>query len=204
MFFYKFATVLLLLLMQEIFIYLQLGFEHITDPGGYDHILFIAAMTSVFSFNKIKELFVTVTAFTLGHSLSLAFAVLGYAPFDSALIEFLIPVSIILTATSNLFLPERRERFLPAYFAVFFFGLIHGFGFANYLKSLLGKSGEILIPLLGFNIGLEVGQILAALILLLVAGGLRRVKFSQRDTVLIINAFVVGVAMTVLQKVWLW
>jgi hypothetical protein len=189
----------------DFLIFLQLGLEHITDPNGYDHILFIAAMCSMLSFEAWRKLLFTVTAFTIGHSVSLTLAVLGYSPFDASLIEFLIPVTIILTCLFNLAKPERKdEQQINLYSLVLFFGLIHGLGFANYLKSLLGKGGNLFVPLLSFNIGLEIGQLIIAAFVLVLILFFQKINFSRRETVIFLNAFVTGIALTILQKVWIF
>lgn len=155
--------------MESFLIYLKLGFEHITDINGYDHILFILALCIVYSVQEWKKVLILVTAFTLGHSLTLALAVLEIITVDSAFIEFLIPVTIILTCLANVMGYKHRtisrSSYEPSnmyiqYVLAVVFGLIHGMGFSNYLKSLLGKSENIVLELFAFNVGLEVGQLL--------------------------------------------
>ncbi|PWJ43662.1 HupE/UreJ family protein [Sediminitomix flava] len=168
--------------MEEISIYLKLGLEHITDPNGYDHILFIVTLGAIYSLVDWKKVLWLVTAFTLGHSITLVLAVLDVVDVNASLIEFLIPLTIALTAFSNIFynknsknrIYENRNsktanKDILRYTSALLFGLIHGLGFSNYLSSLLGKEAEIVLPLLSFNIGLELGQIAIVLVLLLVS-----------------------------------
>ncbi|MDP6907920.1 MAG: HupE/UreJ family protein [Flavobacteriales bacterium] len=137
--------------------YLQLGFEHITDLNGYDHMLFLLALCAAYRYSDWKKILVLVTAFTVGHSITLALSVLNIIPVNSVWIEFLIPVTILATAINNLF--SRKEKVAGAtYLMALAFGLIHGMGFSNYLRSLLGD--ELLLPLLSFNLGIELGQLL--------------------------------------------
>ena len=148
--------------------YFELGLQHITDLNGYDHILFLLALCAPFSISQWKKVAVLVTAFTLGHSLTLALAVLELVHVSSEWIEFLIPITILITAIYNglsaIFNKEGRTHssarvlsIYPSYLLALGFGLIHGLGFSNYLRSLLGS--EIMWPLFNFNLGLEVGQL---------------------------------------------
>lgn len=145
--------------MSQFEMYLRLGFQHIVDVHGYDHIVFVLVLCAAYQLNQIKKVLVLVTAFTVGHSLTLALSTLNIVNISSDIIEFLIPATILITAISNvLFLRSGNHRFV--YVITLFFGLIHGLGFSNYLKELLGKESNIVKPLLAFNIGLELGQIL--------------------------------------------
>ncbi|MCF8463340.1 MAG: HupE/UreJ family protein [Flavobacteriales bacterium] len=137
--------------------YFQLGFEHITDLNGYDHMLFLLALCAAYQYFEWKKILVLVTAFTVGHSITLALAVLNIIPVNAAWIEFLIPITIAATAAKNL-IAKQQKTATATYFMVLGFGLIHGMGFSNYLRSLLGD--ELLMPLFAFNIGIELGQLL--------------------------------------------
>ena len=147
--------------MSELFAFGTLGFRHITDPHGADHILFLLALAAIYRFKDWRECTWVVTAFTLGHSVTLALAVTGAVVLPSRVIEFLIPVTIVATALENLFVRDRSaalwgRRYRPVFAGVF--GLVHGAGFANYLRSLFVD--RIAVPLFGFNVGLEVGQLI--------------------------------------------
>lgn len=147
--------------MQDFKLYFDLGWHHILDWQGYDHILFLLALCGIYTMSDWKRVLVLVTAFTIGHSITLALSVLNIVHVNSALIEFLIPVTILITALSNILNKKPKPKAIRLkYTLALFFGLIHGMGFSNYLKSLLGKSSSIIVELLGFNIGLEFGQLL--------------------------------------------
>jgi hypothetical protein len=157
--------------MEELFLYLRLGFKHIIDLGGVDHILFVLALTLRYIWTDWKKILILVTAFTIGHSLTLALSTLSLLDIPVNWIEFLIPVTILITAVSNFWVKdfEFKQRYSAHYGLALFFGLIHGLGFSNYLKSLLGKEDSLLGPLFSFNIGLEIGQILIVMVILAVS-----------------------------------
>jgi hypothetical protein len=147
--------------VSELLAFGTLGFRHITDPRGADHILFLLALAAIYRFRDWRECVWVVTAFTVGHSVTLALAVTGALVLPSALIEFLIPVTIVATSLENLIVRDKSaalwgRRYRPVFAGVF--GLVHGAGFANYLRSLFVD--RIAVPLLGFNLGLEAGQLI--------------------------------------------
>lgn len=150
-------------------LYFTLGLQHIADLKGYDHILFILTLCAVYNLKEWKRVLVLVTAFTIGHSLTLALATLDLIRVDGDLIEFLIPLTIFVTALANLL--ARKQQVSPLlhymkYGAGLFFGLIHGLGFSNYLRSLLGAERGLVLPLFSFNVGIEVGQIIIVSIIM--------------------------------------
>jgi hypothetical protein len=151
-------------------LYFKLGLHHIADLKGYDHILFILTLCAVYSLKEWKRVLILVTAFTIGHSLTLALATLDLIRVDGDLIEFLIPLTIFLTALANVF--SRQQNVTSTlhyikYSAALFFGLIHGLGFSNYLRSLLGSESGLVLPLFSFNVGIEAGQILVVALIML-------------------------------------
>lgn len=168
--------------MNDFGLYFQLGWEHIADIRGYDHILFVAALCLRYLISDWKKVLILVTAFTIGHSITLALSVLNMVNVSIEWIEFLIPVTIFITAFSNVF--ERkfdfRTRFPMIYFLALFFGLIHGLGFSNYLKSLLGKSTNIVGELLAFNLGLEFGQLLIVAAIMIISWIIVRLMRAPR------------------------
>lgn len=157
--------------MQDFWLYFGLGKDHIADLQGYDHILFVAALCLRYLFRDWKKVLILITAFTIGHSITLALSVLNVVNISTAWIEFLIPVTIVFTALSNVWEKkfEFKTKFPLIYFLALFFGLIHGLGFSNYLKSLLGKSSSIAGELLAFNLGLEAGQLLIVAAIMLIS-----------------------------------
>ena len=158
--------------MNDVFIFVHLGFRHIIDVNGSDHMLFILALVIRYLVTDWKKILVLVTSFTIGHSITLALSTLAWIHFPMHLIELLIPITILLTAISNLFVKDFSfsSKYHIIYYFALFFGLIHGLGFSNYLKSLLGKEESIVLPLFSFNIGLELGQ-------LLIVGGILVLSF---------------------------
>jgi hypothetical protein len=188
-------------------LYFQLGIQHILDIHGYDHILFVLALCAVFIPRDWRKIIILITAFTIGHSLTLALATFRVVNVNSNLIEFLIPVTIAITALITLLKPKPLNgRSIPInYFLALFFGLIHGLGFSNYLKSLLGKEASIWQPLLAFNLGLELGQLVIVGIFLLLTSilvGLAGVK--RREWTLIISAFVFGISLMLMLDTKFW
>ena len=191
--------------MEEFWLYFTLGREHIADFTGYDHIMFVTALCLRYTFGEWKKLLVLVTAFTIGHSLTLALSSLHIVTISSAWIEFLIPVTIVLTALSNVWQKETvvQSKFPVIYFMALFFGLIHGLGFSNYLKALLGKDENIVIQLLAFNIGLEAGQLLiVAGILLITFVCLRFIKLNRREFIVLLSGAVFGIALIMAIERW--
>ena len=156
--------------MSDFGFYFSLGWEHIISWDALDHQLFILALAAIYLLKDWRQVLVLVTAFTIGHSLTLALTVLNVIHFPSNWIEFLIPCTIVATAVSNLF----QKNFSPKsirinYFLALFFGLIHGMGFANKLRYILAKDQSIGWSLFGFNVGLEAGQIAIVIIILLIS-----------------------------------
>lgn len=143
--------------------YLQLGIDHILDTQGYDHILFVIVLSAIYPVKAWKKIVVLVTAFTLGHSLTLALSALGILEIDANLVETLIPVTIMITGLVNVYKIYKGNlyegKIYLNYILASCFGLIHGLGFSNYFKAILGKEASILQPLFAFNLGIELGQI---------------------------------------------
>ncbi len=194
-------------MMSEFWLYFDLGTEHILDIKGYDHILFVISLCVLYSIVDWKKVLILVTAFTIGHSITLALATLGIITMDLRLIEFLIPVTIFITAVSNLFSSETVERSKVQinYIYASFFGLIHGMGFSSYLKSLLGSDTSIFTQLFAFNLGIEVGQILIVGVFLGVTAILQSIFWvSKRDWIMIISSAIAGIALTIMIENKFW
>ena len=209
-------------------VYLRLGFEHLLDLQGYDHILFLAVLCAAYSLTRWRELLILVTAFTIGHSVSLALATISLVRVDSALVEFLIPVTIVATALFNLALvqrdgrPRRRSGKAAAkrrgrkprnatkrrverrsrYAAALLFGVIHGLGFSNFLRLALGQERDILVPLLSFNIGLELAQIVVAAVLLVAAFIATRVSVPERAWNIVVSTAAGATAAVMAAQRW--
>ena len=182
--------------MEDFNFYLGLGWEHIMSWDALDHLLFIAVLTAIYLFKDWKQLLILVTAFTIGHSLTLALSVLDIIRANSDWVEFLIPCTIFLTAIYNLFHTKFTVRSVRInYLLALFFGLIHGLGFANIIRFSLAEGQSLFIGLLGFNIGLELGQIVVVFILLLVSHLVINIfKASRRDWVIFLSAAVFSLA----------
>ena len=191
-------------------VYLRLGFEHLLDLRGYDHILFLAVLCAAYTLARWRELLVLVTAFTIGHSVSLAVATLRLVRVDTGLVEFLIPVTIVATALTNL-TGLRRED--PAqhrvsarplrYALALVFGVVHGLGFSNFLRLALGEERSLFLPLLSFNIGLELAQIVVAVGVLAVAlAAVRLLSLPERLWTFLLSALAGGVAAAMAVQRW--
>ena len=157
--------------MEQFFFYLRQGFEHITDVEGLDHIVFIVTLCAVFSHRQWRHLLILVTAFTIGHSVSLALAALSIVAIDAQLVETLIPVTILLTSIYNVSAKGAQTGRLRANYALALgFGLIHGMGFSNFFSAMMMGIGEsVILPLFSFNLGIELGQLIIVSVMLLVS-----------------------------------
>ncbi|WP_373519736.1 HupE/UreJ family protein [Pricia sp.] len=158
--------------MQDFWFYIKLGLDHVLDINAYDHILFSTALALPFTFKSWKNVVVLATIFTITHCASLAVSSYDLVVIDSGLIEFLIPVTIVMTAILNLLYVKSGSKGNNIWLHVLataFFGLIHGFGFSNYFKMLMMEEDDILSPLLGFALGIEVSQVIIVLSILVVS-----------------------------------
>lgn len=161
--------------------YLREGVYHITDWKGYDHIIFVMALCLPYLLKDWRKVLVLITAFTLGHTITLALSVFNKIIVPTHWIEFLIPVTILITALENLMSNNTdKTHTYWRYISALAFGLIHGMGFSNYLRSLLGRSENIFTQLLAFNIGLEAGQVLIVITALLISFLFVQVLNTQR------------------------
>jgi hypothetical protein len=176
--------------------YLREGFYHITDWKGYDHILFVMALCLPYFLKDWKQVLILITAFTIGHSITLALSIFNKILIPSTWIEFLIPITIIITALENLFRNNTQPRPVRfRYVSALLFGLIHGLGFSNYLKSMMGKSENIITQLLAFNIGLELGQLLIVLAVLMVSFiFVRLLNIKQREWTVFVSGSIFGIS----------
>jgi hypothetical protein len=182
--------------------YLLLGLQHILNWQALDHLLFILAITCIYTLTDIKRLFYLVSAFTLGHSLTLILATLKLIEISADWIEWLIPCTILITALTNLRFKDRQKP-KNTYWMVTAFGLIHGLGFSNYLQSLLGKEAGIIGPLFAFNDGLELGQmIVVAVILGLGTLLMHMLHVRQRTYVLVISGIIIGLVLPMILERW--
>ncbi len=156
--------------MQDFAFYFKLGWQHIISLDALDHLLFILALSAIYLLSNWRQVLVLVTAFTIGHSLTLALSVYEILAVKDSLVEFLIPCTIIITAVFNFFQKDFTPKSLRLnYFLALFFGLIHGLGFANTIRFMLVKNQGIGWSLFSFNVGLEAGQIVVVMCILLLS-----------------------------------
>jgi hypothetical protein len=183
--------------MTDFLFYLQLGWEHIISSDALDHQLFILALVAIFSFKDLKKVLILVTAFTIWHSVTLALSAFDIIRFPSNWIEFLIPCTIVFTALDNLIFSKNVEKLIKLnYFLALFFGLIHGMGFANSVRMMLAQEQSITIPLFGFNVGLEIGQIAVVIIVLSIFYLLSTfLKLQKKHWILLVSAPILVVSL---------
>ncbi|CAN5532870.1 HupE/UreJ family protein [soil metagenome] len=168
--------------MSEFLTFAQLGFRHIVDISAMDHILFLVALAAIYRFRDLKKVLWVITAFTIGHSVTLALAVTGLLTLPSNVIEFLIPVTIVATGVENLLVRDREHAawgggYRPVFAGIF--GLVHGAGFANYLKALFVD--RLAVPLFGFNVGIELGQVVVLVAIAALFAGVDQVIVRARS-----------------------
>lgn len=193
--------------MDAIKIYFDIGFAHIVNWTALDHILFIVALSLRYQFADWKKLLVLITAFTIGHTTTLALVVFNVLHMSKAWIEFLIPITIAITAVSNFFVKKFsfKAKFPIIYFFALIFGLIHGLGFSNDLKSLIGNGDGVIIKLLAANVGIEAAQICFVFcVLLITAIVINLFKVNRREYLLFVSSgiFALAVEMGVERIPW--
>ena len=195
--------------MQEFWVYFNIGLKHVLDINGYDHVLFLIALCVPYAFKDWKRVLLLVTLFTVGHTISLILSVYGVVQVKASLIEFLIPITILITALFHLFTAgksSKKESISFVASVTLFFGIIHGLGFSNYFKSILpGSSSDKLLPLLEFALGIETAQIIVVIIVLIISYIVQTVfRFSKRDWILVASAFVCGVVVPMIIESEIW
>jgi uncharacterized membrane protein YfcA len=190
--------------MSDFLLYLKLGLTHVLDWQAYDHILFLIVLVAAYNFSNWKRIFILVSLFTIGHTISLLLANYSVVAVSSKWIEFLIPVTILVAAVYNLFTSgkiNRSEKAALFYVITVFFGLIHGFGFATYYKMING--GYEILPLLEFALGIEFAQLIIVTIVLVLSFIFQSIfRFNKRDWVLVVSSIVIGVVIPMLQNNW--
>jgi hypothetical protein len=187
---------------------MNLGIHHIASISSLDHILFITCLSAVYTLKQWKQILILITAFTIGHTTSLALATFKLISVPTSLVEFLIPLTIFITAFWNLFLKKdgvSTKTHWFKYITALFFGLIHGLGFSSYLQSLLGIEDSIVLPLFSFNVGIELGQlIIVSLILIFSYILVSWLKVARRDWVLIFSGAGLGVSLSIMIERFPW
>lgn len=196
--------------MSEFWIYFEIGIRHVITINAYDHILFLIALAVPYTFKDWKRVLILVSLFTIGHTAALLLSVYGVVLVKVNLIEFLIPITILITALFHLFTAgklHKKESLGTIGFITLFFGIIHGLGFATYFKSIIGgTTNNKLLPLLEFATGIEAAQIIIVLIALLVSYCVQTLfRFSKKDWTLVMASFVIGVVLPMIidSKIWI-
>ncbi|MDD2986025.1 HupE/UreJ family protein [Flavobacterium sp.] len=195
--------------MSEFWLYFNVGLKHVLDWNGYDHVLFLIALTIPYAFKDWKRVLILVSLFTLGHTVALILSVYEVIIIKANLVEFLIPITILITAFFGLLTAgksNKNESMTFVAFITLFFGIIHGLGFSNYFKSILpGSNSEKLMPLLEFALGIEVAQLIVVLLVLLLSYIVQTFfRFSKRDWILVMSAFVIGVVLPMIIESDIW
>jgi hypothetical protein len=192
--------------MQDFTFYFKTGWQHIISWDALDHILFVLALSAIYLLSNWKQVLVLVTAFTIGHSVTLALSVYKLVKVNDSLVEFLIPCTIIATAVFNFFQRDFTPKSLRLnYFLALFFGLIHGLGFANTIRFMLAKDQSIGWSLFAFNIGLEVGQVLVVLCILLLSFLIvDKLRLKRNWWVWVLSAFAFYIAFRMLVERWIF
>ncbi|SEP71124.1 HupE / UreJ protein [Hyunsoonleella jejuensis] len=181
---------------------LEYGMKHVLDINAYDHVLFLMVLTIPYLFKDWKRVLLLVSLFTLGHSLSLVLAAYNVVTVSGSLVEFLIPITILVVALYNVFTAGKgaqKERIGVLFLTTLFFGLIHGLGFAREFQMLLGESDSKLVLLLEFALGIEIAQIIIVFVVLFVGYLVQTIfRFSKRDWIMVISAIVIGLVIPML------
>lgn len=195
--------------MSEFWIFFEKGLRHILDLSAYDHILFLIALTIPYAFKDWKRLLLLVTIFTVGHTVSLLLSVFGVVIIKVNLVEFLIPITILIIAFFNLFTAgksSKQESISVIGFVTLFFGIVHGLSFAGYFNTLMGGSPQSkLLPLSEFSLGIEASQIIVVFIVLILSYIVQTFfRFSKRDWTLVMSSFVIGVVLPMIISSEIW
>jgi hypothetical protein len=196
--------------MSEFWIYFQIGLKHVLDIHAYDHVLFLIALAVPFLFKDWQRIVLLVSMFTIGHTLALLLSIFGIIAIKVNVVELLIPITILIVALFSIFTSgksNKKESINLVFFITLFFGIIHGLGFSNYFKSILGGSpSSKLLPLSEFALGIEAAQIVVVFVVLVLSYIVQTVfRFSKRDWTLVMSAFIIGVVlpMIVESKIWI-
>lgn len=195
--------------MSQFWIFFETGLRHVLDIGAYDHVLFLIALTVPYAFKDWARVLLLVSLFTIGHTVSLLLSVFSILSVRADLVEFLIPITILVTALFHLFTAgksSKKEGVTVIAAITLFFGIIHGLGFSNYFSTLLpGTATEKLVPLLEFALGIEVAQLLVVLAVLMLSYIMQTFfRFSRRDWTLVMSAFVTGVVIPLIVASEIW
>ena len=195
--------------MSQFWLYFKLGLEHVLDIHAYDHVMFLIALMVPYAFKDWKRVFLLVSLFTIGHTMSLILSIFGTDYIAAKYVEFLIPITILITAIFHLFTAgksSKKESISFIAIITLFFGVVHGLGFSNYFNSILpGSAADKLLPLLEFALGIEAAQIIVVFMVLIIAYIAQTFfRFSKRDWALVMSAFIIGVVLPMLIENEIW
>ena len=195
--------------MSDFMLYMEIGLRHVLDINAYDHILFLIALVAPYHFKDWKNVLILVSTFTIGHTLALFLSVFEMVKINMNLVEFLIPITILCTAIHNLFSAGKsaaKSNITVGIFITLFFGIIHGLGFSNYFNSILaGSSGDKLLPMLQFAVGIELAQLAVVISVLLLSLLVQYfIRNSKRNWVLITSSIIIGVVIPMLLESEIW
>jgi ABC-type nickel/cobalt efflux system permease component RcnA len=189
-------------MLEDFWFNVHYGINHVLDLNGYDHLLFLIVLTLPYLFKDWKRVLILVSVFTLGHTLSLVLAAYNVVSVNGKLVEFLIPLTILIVAVFNVFTAGKKaksEKVGVLFFSTLFFGIVHGLGFAREFKMMVGHSENKLMTLLEFAIGIEFAQIIIVFIVLFVGFLMQTVfRFSKRDWIMVVSAIVIGLVIPML------
>ena len=193
--------------MDEFILYIKMGLYHVLDFSAYDHILFLLALAVIFSFHQLKKVLWLITLFTIGHTLTLALSAYGLLKVYVEIIEFLIPVTIFVTGLVNILNVDKNATNKDNINLIFalFFGLIHGLGFSNYFRMMIGKEEDKLMPLIEFALGIEFAQVIIVLGILIIGSLVQSFfRISKRDWILVISSIVIGFVIPMMVERVFW
>ena len=193
--------------MEDFVLYFKMGVNHVLDFTAYDHILFLIVLAVVFSYYEVKKVLWLVTLFTLGHSITVALSTYGVLTISMDLIEFLIPLTIFITGVVNLINSNKTstKKDNTNLILALFFGLIHGLGFSNYFKMMIGQEEDKLFPLIEFALGIELAQIIIVFGILILGLVFQNfLKVTKRDWILVCSSIVIGFAIQMMMERVFW
>ncbi|WP_396602386.1 HupE/UreJ family protein [Algibacter sp. R77976] len=183
-------------MLENFWFNVEYGINHVLDINAYDHVLFLIVLTVPYVFKDWKRVLLLVSMFTLGHTLSLILAAYNVVTVNATVVEFLIPITILIVALFNVFTSGKgaqREKVGVLFLTTLFFGLIHGLGFAREFHMLLGETDNKLVLLLEFALGIELSQVIIVFVVLFLSYVVQTIfRFTKRDWIMVISAIVVG------------
>jgi hypothetical protein len=193
--------------MEQFKLYFELGLTHVLDINGYDHVLFLVVLAAPYLFSSWKKILFLVTIFTIGHSVSLVLSSYNVVSVNSKLVEFIIPVTIAFTAIFNIITSGKRiynSKISLIFLTTLLFGVIHGLGFSNYFKMIVGNTDYKFIPMIEFALGVEVAQIIIVIVVLLLSTIAQNIlNISKKYWVLILSSITLGLVIPMLLSRWI-